>query len=165
MHDLELAWLADEATRHYRIAEVGSWKGRSTTALAENTQGMVFAIDTWKGSKEHSAEAIGPEGWLFEEFAKNMRGLPVIPVQGTSVAAAQHFLQSDFRLFDMIFIDAAHDASSVKADIEAWSPLLQDGGLLCGHDFGTWPGLAEAVVESLGEVQIWGSIWFKYKGR
>lgn len=162
MLDEELEWLAQQATSHYRIAEVGSYVGRSTTALAENTRGMVFAIDTWKGSQEHTLEQIGPEGWLFQKFSENTRGLPIFPVMGTSELAARYFEEKCFKLFDMIFIDAAHDSANVRQDIMAWQPLLQKGGILCGHDFGTWPMLAETVVETLGQVKVpVGSIWLK----
>ena len=163
MTDAELEWLAGQATRHYRIAEVGSWKGRSTVALAENTSGMVLAVDTWLGSEEHTPEEIGPEGWLFRQFSENVKGLPILPVVGESVRVAEHFQRVGFRVFDMVFIDGAHDFDSVKADIEAWRPLLQPGGILCGHDFKSWPGaVAEAVSTVLGEVELpAGSIWLK----
>lgn len=161
MTDAELEWLADQATRHYRIVEVGSWKGRSTAALASNTRGVVFAIDTWKGSAEHTADQVGPEGWLLEQFARNMQGLPVLPIVGDSVAVATHFQKVGSRYFDMVFIDAAHDAASVRADIVAWAPLLQEGGLLCGHDFGTWQGLEDVVLETVGDVFVMDSIWFR----
>ena len=158
----ELEWLAEQATRHYRIAEIGSWKGRSTIALAENTPGIVFAIDTWKGSPEHTPDQIGPEGWLFEQFAKNLGGLPVLPVKGKSVDVARHFQETGSRYFDMVFIDGDHSPENVKADIVAWKSLLQPGGLLCGHDFGTWGNVAETVLETLGPIKlIADSIWFK----
>ena len=135
MSEEELEWLAWQATRHYRIAEIGSWMGRSTAALAANTQGVVLAVDTWLGSEEHTPEQIGPEGQLFQQFSENIRGLPVLSIMGTSAEAARRFELMQFRLFDMIFIDAAHDKASVQADIRAWRQLLQPGGLLCGHDF------------------------------
>lgn len=162
MTEVELTWLAQQATQHYRIAEVGSYQGRSTTALAENTKGMVFAVDTWLGSEEHTPEQIGAEGELFRVFSQNVSGLPVLPVVGESVKVAEHFQKVGFKVFDMIFIDASHDSQSVKADIAAWRQLLQPGGILCGHDFTTWPGLAQAVTESLGPVQLPAhSIWLK----
>lgn len=162
MADDELAWLAEQAKTHYRILEVGSWMGRSTTALADNTPGIVFAVDTWQGSEEHAKELVGPPGWLFQKFQENMRGLPVIAMQGTSAAAAQHFSKGGAKFFDMIFIDGAHDFDNVKADIEAWGALLQPGGILCGHDLTTWPSVAEAVFSTLGEVQLpANSIWLK----
>ena len=47
--------------------------------------------------------------------------------------------------WDWVFLDAAHDYESIKADIAAW-------GLLCtvlgGHDFcAGWPGVMRAVTE------------------
>jgi predicted O-methyltransferase YrrM len=163
MTDVELEWLAIQAQVHYRIAEVGSWHGRSPVALAENTPGVVFAIDTWKGSEEHTADMVGPEGELFKRFASNIKGLPAFPIMSTSVEAARHFRDCDVKFFDMIFIDASHDYDNVKADILAWRSLLQPRGILCGHDFdGTWPGLERAVTEVLGEVKVVaGSIWLK----
>lgn len=131
-------------------------------ALAENTKGVVFAIDTWKGSAEHTPEQIGAPGQLFQAFVQNVHGLPVLPVQATSADAAKHFQDCGFKFFDMIFIDGSHAAEDVKADILAWRELLQPGGILCGHDFGTWPGLAETVLDVLGEVEVpIGSIWLK----
>lgn len=162
MSDKELAWLAERAKTHYRIVEVGSWKGRSTVALAENTPGIVLAVDTWLGSMEHSAELIGPEGQLFQQFTENTKGLPVFPMQLLSASAAKAFDAMSFRVFDMIFIDAAHDYESVKEDILLWKALLQPGGLLCGHDYGQWPDVEKAVTEVLGEVEIAvHSIWMK----
>lgn len=161
MSDFELDWLARMASQRGRIVEVGSWKGRSTAALAEYTSGIVFAVDTWKGSAEHKEIEIGPAGALFKQFIENTKGLPVLPIMGTSLEAAKHFKDSGFKVFDMIFIDGDHAPESVSLDIQAWKPLLQDGGLLCGHDYGTWPGLKEAVDVTLGQVEVTASIWYK----
>lgn len=154
----ELSWLAAMAATHHNIAEVGSWKGRSTAAIADNTSGIVYAIDTWRGSDEpaHHAELDDkdPE-WLFGEFEKN-RAPNVIAIRGTSLEAAEMFAQQG-KTFDMIFIDGAHDVESVKADIRAWRPLLADGGLLCGHDYFT---TVQEAVDSLLVVRPGGgSIW------
>jgi len=36
---------------------------------------------------------------------------------------------------DFVFIDAGHDYTSVKADIEAWWPKVKEGGTIAGDDF------------------------------
>ena len=168
MSSEELTFLAEQAKTHTRVAEIGSWRGRSTAALADNTPGTVFAIDTWEGSKETDFDPgfqAGGAEWLWQEFLRN-RADNVIPVIGASIAAAADFAAKG-ETFDMIFIDGAHDAESVAADLAAWRPLLAPGGLFCGHDFWPNPGWPEAplsdvrrVVDSTLSVHIGaGSIW------
>ena len=160
MSEEELTWLAEQAKTHTRIAEVGSWRGRSTAALSDNTPGVVYAVDTWEGSPETdddpAFEAGGP-GWLLEDFLAHA-GANVMPLQTTSVKAAERFAQLK-ETFDLIFIDGAHDYESVTADINAWRPLLAKGGILCGHDY--WPDsdVRRAVNELLVVTNPAGSIW------
>src|SRR5271169_1206558 len=141
MAECELTWLAGQARTKSRILEVGSWKGRSTRAMADNQPagGVLYAVDTWKGQltqEVHTKElATHEEGWLLKEFKRNMSGLSsVIPVQLTSMEAADKFRGESF---DMIFIDGSHDYVDIKADILAWLPMLSPGGVFCGHDY-TW---------------------------
>lgn len=164
MSHVELVWLAEQASRCKTIVEIGSWTGASTRAMAENTSGVVYAVDTWEGTDwESYAHVLGDKSkeWLFEEFTKNMVGLPegrVIPIRMLSVDGAA-FLKK--KKFDMIFIDATHDYANVKADILEWRPLLNKGGLLCGHDYtNEFPGLVKAVHELIpspkkGAGRIW----------
>jgi predicted O-methyltransferase YrrM len=73
----------------------------------------------------------------------------------TSLEAAAKLVGLEF---DMIFIDGAHDYENVKADILAWRPL-SEGGLLCGHDYGTcWDGVVKELIPhpKVGA----GSIWY-----
>jgi predicted O-methyltransferase YrrM len=118
----ELTFLAEHASRHLRIVEIGSNRGRSAAALSDNTAGNVVAVDIWDD----------PDA--FNAFMQN-KGYNVFPYQKTSLAAAATFSEQG-TTFDMIFIDAMHDYENVKADILAWRPLLVAGGLLCGHDYG-----------------------------
>jgi hypothetical protein len=155
-HDLE--WLANKASQHRRIVEVGCWAGRSTTVLAENTDGVVFAVDTWMGSEEHQHNFEGKhQDWIYDIFLENMRPyikeLKVMPVRMPSVDAAR-ILNGE--RFDMVFIDASHDYESVHADILAWKPLCTR--LLCGHDMGH-PPIVQATQELLPGVRQEHSMW------
>ena len=51
MEEDELKWLAEQAQLHTNIVELGSYLGRSTIALAENTDGSVIAIEDWYGPR------------------------------------------------------------------------------------------------------------------
>lgn len=159
----ELQWLAEHAKPCKFIAEIGSWQGRSTRAMAENCpNGRVFAVDTFDGtgSDESINRLIGkPKEWLFDQFRMNMLGLGnVNALKLPSLEAVKQI--PDSMKFDLIFIDADHSYDAVKADIEAWKPKLSEHGLLCGHDH-SWPGVATAVAELLPEAKrAVGDIWY-----
>lgn len=138
----ELMWLAEQAQTHKLIVEIGSWMGRSTRALADNTEGVVYAVDTWEGNPEHRTLLKNRSGdWLFEQFGHNVEDLlpgpvyKVRPLKSTSKEGANYLGNHYHNRFDMIFIDGARDYESVKADILAWRPLLAEHGLLCGAAF------------------------------
>jgi SAM-dependent methyltransferase len=159
MTEAELFYLATTASRSQQIAEIGSWQGRSTRALADHTCGIVCAVDTWKGSAEewHIAELKDkPLNWLFNTFCANMSDLSnVLPYQMTSLEAAEHFLTAGTR-FDFIFLDASHDYENVAADIRAWQPLLCPDGIFAGHDYNppTFPGVVQAVHELVPRFRV-----------
>jgi predicted O-methyltransferase YrrM len=151
----ELTYLATVAERSRLILEVGSWLGRSTCALAANTKGVVWAVDTWEGGPEQGGKV--DRNNMLSKFLVNVEGLPVRPIMMSSKVAAKEI---SHRRFDMIFIDAAHDYESVKADIIAFSPLLNSGGVFCGHDYHeNWPGVIRAVSESFPSYRTVGTIW------
>lgn len=141
----ELEYLASVAEKSHCILEVGSWKGRSTSVLAQHTPGIVVAVDTFQGSVEHQPELKGkPASGVYHAFSANTSRYDNIwPLLANSLSAARIISHGPMR-FDLIFIDASHDYESVKADIQAWLPLLADGGILCGHDYMRW-GVKSAV--------------------
>ena len=52
----------------------------------------------------------------------------------------------------MIFIDAAHDYESVKADLNNFYPKLKSSGIFAGHDYGEKScGVGRAVDEFVKE--------------
>lgn len=150
MDELELEWLATQAKDHKCIVEIGSYFGRSTVALAENTDGEVYALDNWKGLQEPSLP-VDTRTNLYEIFLKNVNGLveskKVIPW----VIDHRNHDQISRHLGvvpDMVFIDGCHEYESAKSDIEFWLKHIQKGGLICGHDF-QWDGVGKAVKELL----------------
>lgn len=55
-------------------------------------------------------------------------------MQTSSVQAAKELSKAK-QSFDFVYIDGAHDRRNVAADLEAWWPLVKDGGMFAGHDF------------------------------
>ena len=161
MTEGELTYLAHAASKSTSIAEIGSWKGRSTLALACNTPGNVYAVDTWEGTEQQGDELRQhEEGWLLEEFKRNVAGANNIYIyQGNSVEIAQQMKERGIVL-DMVFIDAYHTYDAAKVDILAWRPLLCEEGILCGHDHSNnWPGIVQAVKELVPQYRLVESIW------
>lgn len=166
----ELAWLAEQAHRHQRILEIGSWRGRSARAMADNTTGLVTCVDGFFGSPKDTPNGMYPDmaetlrgkdpDWIFNEFMQNAGFLPNVRVFRAPSPGAAELLKDE--KFDFIFIDAGHDYESVKADILAWRPLLSEGGLFSGHDYSLCEGVQRAVDELVPNVRFAaGSIWYE----
>lgn len=153
MEPAELDYLAHVASGRHRIAEIGSWKGRSAIAMASNTRGLIYCVDTWSGHLE-SSENLSVE--CFRDFLRNTAGfINILPVPLESCHAAAIFGESGYVL-DMVFIDGRHDFVGVERDIKAWTALLRTGGILCGHDYGhpDWPDVKEAVNKFVPKFRI-----------
>lgn len=132
--------------------EVGSWIGTSTRDIAKlmPEDGVVYAVDTWKGSEEHhpgSPHYYMPLDLIFRQFLSNVihENLQhkIIPVRMTSMEAAEKLKLLGIKA-DFIYLDAAHDYASVMEDLNAWYPYLNEGGIFCGDDF-CWHGVHWAV--------------------
>ena len=152
----ELCWLHKVAGTMDSIAEIGSWKGRSTHALLSNCNGTVTAIDHFKGSDDKGdlTNSLGKKQDIYKEFMKNVghfKNLKVLKM--TSEKAVKKIDK-----VDMVFIDGEHTYNSVKKDIEMWLPKANK--IICGHDF-QWTGVQQAVTEKLGFVHTCGTIWYK----
>jgi predicted O-methyltransferase YrrM len=156
MEPAELAWLAEAASHHKVIAEIGSYMGRSTRALADNTSGLVYAIDDFQGPREIE---IADRDGIFNKFLENMAGL-----EGRlNVIRANHreLPAIDFQP-DMVFIDGAHEYRPVRQDIEFWLARMAPKGLICGHDYQWFEGVRMAVDDVLPSAQVAPntSIWY-----
>jgi hypothetical protein len=139
------------------IAEVGAWKGASTSYLAVEAQHKklrIDVIDTWSGSQEHKDMSDIMGNSLFGTFIDNLR--PVInlinPIRTDSVSASKMYVDESL---DAVFIDADHKYESVVADILSWMPKVKKGGILAGHDYvDSYGGVIKAVNETLSGFEI-----------
>jgi hypothetical protein len=170
MSPIELEWLACQAKSCQLIIEVGSWKGRSTKALAMHASGVVFAVDHWNGSPNdetlNDVALKGADG-LFGEFLTNLapelnskRIIPIRAESGNAVPILRQILGD--QKVDMVFIDADHSYDSVTRDILNYRPFVRKGGVLSGHDYSSvWPGVRRAVdrLVRFKSVIDAGSIW------
>jgi len=150
--------------------EVGCFRGKSLACVADLIleKGLsVLAVDPWgriENPKYDEPGVQGKEDWMFEDFGRTMAdfglGEAVTPMVALSEKAAKRVPD---RQFDLVFIDGDHSYEAVKDDIEAWGPLVKEGGILSGHDWDekgeSWPGVHKAVVEVLGWPSFKKNIW------
>jgi predicted O-methyltransferase YrrM len=130
------------------IVEIGSWKGKSTVALALGAakahNEKVYAIDP------HSV--MPEEGYLTDtkaEFLTNLQTTGVadrvVPMIMTSKVAAQGW-QKPVRL---LWIDGDHRYASANLDFLLWEPHLVEGGILAMHDTIRKPGPKRVLWEQV----------------
>jgi precorrin-6B methylase 2 len=134
----ELSWLGQQAQFRKTIVEIGSYLGRSTCALAANTQGTVYALDDWEGPRD--VPDANPNT-VFDRYVLNVaRYSNIVSMR------CDHARPPELPSPDMVFIDGSHKYEDVRRDIAYWKSKLAIGGLLCGHDY-NWDGVYEAVQE------------------
>jgi len=154
---------AIETLRPTVVVEVGVWKGASVIHMASRMRelaidGVVIAVDTWLGAWDHWVDdrwfrelgLLEPAGGIFATFLRNVRdaGLEdyIVPLPLDSINAAQVLSRYDV-VPDVVHIDAGHDYTAVRADIEQWWPMIRPGGLMIGDDYragNDWPGVKRA---------------------
>lgn len=115
------------------IVEIGSWKGKSTIALARGAAAVhnekIYAIDP---------HAVQPEeGYLEDtkaEFLANIKNAGVedrvVPMIMTSEEASRGWNQP----IRLLWIDGDHRYEPAKLDFTLWEPHLVEGGILAMHD-------------------------------
>lgn len=160
MLEPELRWLAEHASERRFIVEIGSYLGRSTRALADNTSGVVMAVDDFRGPRDTYI----PEeerASILEHFKKNTQDL--LDSGRLLLAVQDHRIPIDCSP-DMVFIDGSHDYEDVYADVSQWWPKLRAGGLLCGHDYYR-PDVTQAVKELVSEYRLVSGtgLWWREK--
>lgn len=155
MSGLELLYLAETANKSKLIAEAGSFHGRSTRAMADNTGGIIHAVDPWKPVT--LLKDVGVDGMTYTRFCLN---LDKHIKSGRVIPHGKKFVDFMIEDPDFIFIDAMHDYDSVKTDIEHALTLIKRG-TLAGHDYcPTFSGLMQIVNELFGNsITITDTIW------
>ena len=122
------------------ILEVGSFSGVSSELFAVHCD-TLYCVDYWSINTEYDTNIIGLAESLFDILVVNHDNIKKI--KNSSKNASELF---EDECLDMVYIDADHNYSSVKSDIEYWFPKVKTGGFLAGHDF--WlDGVKRAVHE------------------
>jgi MMP 1-O-methyltransferase len=129
------------------VVEVGSWKGRSTIALAAGVRqrggGRVYAVDPHQGIRRL------PElGTSWQDFVSNLRRAGVSEyVEPLRMRSDQALRCFGSRCVDVLFVDGSHVYRDVLADLDGWAPRLAPGATAAFHDWSHYPDVRRALVE------------------
>jgi predicted O-methyltransferase YrrM len=146
-------------------AEIGVFQGLHARRLLENIPDLtLYLIDPWSVDAYAGTNgAASPEmiDIYQNECEKNMlktcenldhiapHRFIIFPVKSLD---AVNEIEDGY--LDFVFIDGAHDYDSVKADIIAWLQKIKSSGWICGHDYGIFEGVNQAVDELFPDAEI-----------
>ena len=168
MDPLELQWLAETARAlppGSAWCEVGSWQGRSATAVAGGLApgSRLVLVDNFSGPTTRERPNVDACTVRLEAaIAKILHWHPGITIDlhvGESATIARTMPPATF---DVIFLDGDHAYAAVAGDLMAWGPALKPKGLFCGHDYTRQCGVSKAVRDAFGQVDRVPktSIWY-----
>jgi len=155
MDAVRLAYLAAQVPENGLIVEIGSFWGRSSCFLASAAKPgvKIICIDRWDKPVD------------FKKFNENITHFGfdkiITPVHAKSLDVVRDFRDP----IDLLYIDADHHYDAIKADYEAWMPLVRSGGTIAFHDYcgKAWPDVKRyidnVVQEELQISGIYQLIW------
>ena len=124
MWPTELGWLYDNISQSGSHAEIGTYCGRSFLASCAGMSPGSVVVSVDDASQ-----------WPYPEWVDVVQAATLNLLPG-------HLNVSSFRMHSI------DNYAECRADIEAWQPLLNAGGLICGHDYWTQDvGVMDAVNE------------------
>jgi predicted O-methyltransferase YrrM len=135
---VRLASLAEDKA----VLEIGSWYGRSTICMA-SVADYVVSVD-W-----HQGDFYAGEGETLVAFRNNLRRYGISNVD-VIVARIEDIWETLTPGFDVVFIDADHQAESAAEHWRIANELCSPGGYVVFHDYGKF-GVTE-VVDGVGDV-------------
>jgi predicted O-methyltransferase YrrM len=121
------------------IMEIGSYKGDATcwflNNLCKNSKSLVIAIDTWEGSPEYNIDFKKIEKEFDDNIKNTKKESQLIKMKKKSSDGLVTLLNERKYNFNIIFIDASHEAPDVINDaILSWQ-LLENKGVLIFDDY------------------------------
>ncbi len=152
--------LLQSLARDKAVLEIGSYKGRSTVCLAAVAK-VVHAIDWGRGDRWVLTDI-----WVTKDLLDNLReheALDRVILHVGKTAQVGPLLAAG--LFDLVFVDAAHDEESVVIDTALALRVLKPGGVLVFHDWGD-PGVKAGAAKAMASRQcveggrVQGIQWF-----
>ena len=133
----ELQFLAERAQTARVAVEIGTWKGRSARVIGDNLprDGVLWCVDDWSGAYRELRER-GRES-VRAECCQNLSDLVEVGRVKLREWSTQDGVPGVLRdcEIDLLFVDGSHNYEDVRRDLENFSSLVRDDGIICGDDY------------------------------
>ena len=122
-------------------AEIGVWRGAySAQFCLANPALEMLCVDPWASYQGwlDTKNAMEPEiasafiAQAYRDACARLTGLNCTIRRQFSVEAAAEVADDSLQF---VYIDANHSYDAVLEDLAAWSPKVQPGGIIAGHDY------------------------------
>jgi predicted O-methyltransferase YrrM len=151
---LDEAWALHEAARNCLertrapvAVEIGSWKGRSTTAIATafatGRRGVLFAVDPHAGTATHARAGVTDTLAQLEHTISTVGVTDHVRVVRAPSATARTAFEPES--VHLLFVDGSHRYDDVVHDTLAWQPQLAPGATVAFHDAVTRRDVRRAI--------------------
>lgn len=137
-------------TQDKTMVEIGSYMGDSTIIFAQKFK-KVITIDPFINNYddvEYSTE-FAALTLVYEKFLENISNYNnIIHIRKKSDDAIFDIIDK----VDFVYIDGHHTYEQVKKDIQNYRKLINDNGIIGGHDYSVigWKDVIKAINECLG---------------
>jgi predicted O-methyltransferase YrrM len=130
------------------IVEVGSYRGRSASALALGANGApVYAIEPHEAFEGIYGGQFGPADR--RAFFRNLLRVGVVEKVRLVNLSSEVACQGWTHPIGLLWIDGDHTVEGVRRDFESWAPFLQSGGVVAFHDANDPEGGPAKLIEEL----------------
>jgi predicted O-methyltransferase YrrM len=136
--------LSRHAWGRRRLVEIGVWHGVTTKRIRSvmNPDGVLTAVDPFPSGRL----GISLQERIAHSEVGEVSNGTVTWVRTTGAEAARGHEPVDF-----VFIDGDHSEEGLLADWEAWSPLVEPGGIVALHDSRS---SRRRVIDDAGSVKV-----------
>jgi predicted O-methyltransferase YrrM len=130
------------------IVEIGSYRGRSTSALALGANGApVYAIEPHESFEGIYGGQFGPADR--RAFFENLLRVGLVEKVRLVNLSSEVVCQGWTRPVGLLWIDGDHTLEGVRRDFESWEPFLRPGGVVAFHDALDFDGGPAKLIEEL----------------
>lgn len=127
-----------DSNRYKIVAEIGTLEGEFLSVIAKSNATEIWSIDLWQECPENMAKNDSRASQdILDKMYCNILEIAKIDPRIHVLRKDSQVAHMDFndKYFDLIYIDADHSYNGIKADLYNWWPKVNNGGMLCGHDY------------------------------